>query len=575
MPDFSVLTNAQAASAVLNLNRTLQSLNQTQERINTGLKIGSARDDAATYCISLRLRSDVAGFRQVRENLSLGASTLGVASSAATEVSEQLKTIKEKVTQASNLSTGRDLIQAAIDDARSQIKAITTAATFNGINMIDGNQDNIGRTFDIISSLDRSAAGDLSLSSIQVGYQDLSLTDSSRGLGAILDLDVREGKATEEAAVNDSPVYAEINLGGIAGGENFTFNYVDNNGEAQSLTFTASSAVAAGGGATPFEFTAQGSALVNATDVVSSLTQLTQNGGPLENLGFSFSAAAGGLLRITRDVGAAGGQITGITVDENNANVTAGDVVIQQAREGVNAQVSLQFNKELAAGDEIRISVFDGTNQQAITFRVGAEGDTTFASGSALAGTSNVYGLRYDEVVETTGGAKKTTTEVAARISELLNVTAGASGEAGAALEGFFTGNLNADYAVQAVNNKVVLTDLKQSAGDANEGFTGFAITTPGGSLDFDFMLQQVDAAEQVVQQVVGALGAAESRVQSQENFVDALINSVDEGIGTLVDANLAEESALFQSLQVQQQLGLQSLSIANAQPQSILALFG
>ena len=575
MPDFSVLTNAQAASAVLNLNRTLQSLNQTQERINTGLKIGSARDDAATFAISLGLRSDVAGFRQVRENLSLGTSTLGVASAAANEVSEQLKTIKEKVTQASNLSTGRDLIQAAIDDARSQIKAITTGATFNGVNLIDGNQDNVGQTFDIISSLDRSAAGDLSLSSIQVAYQDLSLTDSTRGLGAVLDLDVREGKATEEKVVNDSPVFADIDLAGVTSGEAFTFNYLDADGETQSLTFTASSAVAVGGAGLPFTFTANDSGAAIAGDLVSALTTLSSNGGPLENLGFSFSASAAGVLRIERDLGGVGGQISGFAVDEDNANLTAGDVTVQEAREGVNAQVSLQFNKELAAGDEIQISVFNGTNEQTLTFRVGDKGDTTFASGSGLAGTSNVFGLRYEDVVETTGGVKKTTQDVATFVSGILNDVATAGG-AGAALQGFFPGGaINTDYAVQAVNNKVVLTDLLQSAGDDNEGFTGFAITTPGGSLDFDLMLQQVDEAEKVLQQVVGALGAAESRVQSQQNFVDALINSVDEGIGTLVDANLAEESARFQALQVQQQLGLQSLSIANAQPQSILALFG
>ena len=141
MVNFSVLTNPQAASAVLNLTKTLNDLNTTQERINTGLKVGKAKDDAATFAIALGMRSDVAGYRTVRENLSLGTSTLSTASAAANKISEQLTTIKEKVTQAANQSSGRDLIQQSINDARDQIQAVLDAAQFNGINLIDGNTD--------------------------------------------------------------------------------------------------------------------------------------------------------------------------------------------------------------------------------------------------------------------------------------------------------------------------------------------------------------------------------------------------------------------------------------------------
>jgi hypothetical protein len=78
------------------------------------------------------MRSDIAGFKSVRENLSLGKSTLGVASAAGEQIAEELKEIKSKVVQASNNSQGRDLIQNSIDNAMEQIKSITSAATFNG-----------------------------------------------------------------------------------------------------------------------------------------------------------------------------------------------------------------------------------------------------------------------------------------------------------------------------------------------------------------------------------------------------------------------------------------------------------
>jgi flagellin len=69
-------------------------------------------------------------------------------------------------------------------------------------------------------------------------------------------------------------------------------------------------------------------------------------------------------------------------------------------------------------------------------------------------------------------------------------------------------------------------------------------------------------------------LGATKQRVTLQKNFVGALMDAVDRGISTLVDADMTEESTRLQALQVQQQLGTQSLSIANQNSQNILALF-
>lgn len=70
------------------------------------------------------------------------------------------------------------------------------------------------------------------------------------------------------------------------------------------------------------------------------------------------------------------------------------------------------------------------------------------------------------------------------------------------------------------------------------------------------------------------SFGSAQGRIDNQTSFIGALTDSLKAGIGTLVDADMEEASARLQALQVQQQLGIQSLSIANQQPQSILALF-
>ena len=69
-------------------------------------------------------------------------------------------------------------------------------------------------------------------------------------------------------------------------------------------------------------------------------------------------------------------------------------------------------------------------------------------------------------------------------------------------------------------------------------------------------------------------LGVTEKRMEIQSNFVGSLIDGLRSGVGAMVDADMEEASARLQALQVQQQLGIQALSIANQQPQNILSLF-
>ncbi|MEQ1944678.1 flagellin [Mesorhizobium sp. VNQ89] len=69
-------------------------------------------------------------------------------------------------------------------------------------------------------------------------------------------------------------------------------------------------------------------------------------------------------------------------------------------------------------------------------------------------------------------------------------------------------------------------------------------------------------------------LGAAKSRIDLQKTFTTSLMDSIERGIGQLVDADMNKESTRLQALQVQQQLGIQALSIANGNSQSILSLF-
>ena len=96
--------------------------------------------------------------------------------------------------------------------------------------------------------------------------------------------------------------------------------------------------------------------------------------------------------------------------------------------------------------------------------------------------------------------------------------------------------------------------------------------TTTGGQLDQ--LIQMVDDALTLMTSAAADLGSLGMRIDLQTEFVSALTDSIDSGVGRLVDADMNEESTRLKALQTQQQLAIQSLSIANSASESILTLF-
>ncbi|HEU0063119.1 MAG TPA: flagellin [Hyphomicrobiaceae bacterium] len=89
-----------------------------------------------------------------------------------------------------------------------------------------------------------------------------------------------------------------------------------------------------------------------------------------------------------------------------------------------------------------------------------------------------------------------------------------------------------------------------------------------------DAYIKGTDTALKEMATAASNLGAVKSRIDLQKDFVTSLMDAIDRGVGTLVDADMNEESTKLQALQVKQQLGIQALSIANSGSQSILSLF-
>ena len=101
------------------------------------------------------------------------------------------------------------------------------------------------------------------------------------------------------------------------------------------------------------------------------------------------------------------------------------------------------------------------------------------------------------------------------------------------------------------------------------------AATASLGTMTFaTSILAQLSTSITLTNQALGNLGSQQKQIQGHATFVSKLTDVLITGVGNLVDADLAKESARLQALQVQQQLGTQALSIANSAPQIILRLF-
>jgi flagellin len=170
---FSVNTNVGAMVALQNLNTTQSQLMTTQNRINTGLKVASAKDNAAIWAIAQNQRATSSSLNSVISSLQRGQSTVDVALSAGNSISDLLLQMKEKALAASDTTldtNSRNALNDEFKSLRDQITTTITNAVFNGANMIKSGGTTI-----------QALANDTGSSVITVSAQDLSLGGANMG----------------------------------------------------------------------------------------------------------------------------------------------------------------------------------------------------------------------------------------------------------------------------------------------------------------------------------------------------------------------------------------------------------
>lgn len=151
----------------------------------------------------------------------------------------------------------------------------------------------------------------------------------------------------------------------------------------------------------------------------------------------------------------------------------------------------------------------------------------------------------------------------------------------GKTLIGNITGSVGTDGAVNVVTNEVGSTyNIATYSGSTLYNSINFTSTQLGSATQVSALIGTGATTATFMNQLnnigtaLNTYGSATNYVSNQINYNSDKITALNDGLGALVDANLAQESAQLQSLQIQQQLGTQALSIANQAPSSLLSLF-
>ncbi|MEQ8397703.1 flagellin [Thalassobaculum sp.] len=177
MANNSILTNPGALVALRNLERTNRSLDVTQNRVSTGLKVTGAIDDASNFAIAQGIRGDIKALGAVVQGLNNAKGIAKVAIAGTTSISDLLQTVRQKLTEMSNegiTTTQRSILEEDFAQLLSQAANFIENAVFNGVNLLDSGSTNV-------NTLSNINGGTLTLTVQNLRTQVLALAGSSFG----------------------------------------------------------------------------------------------------------------------------------------------------------------------------------------------------------------------------------------------------------------------------------------------------------------------------------------------------------------------------------------------------------
>lgn len=605
MPQF-INSNIASLTAQRNLNTSQSSLNTSLQRLSSGLRINSAKDDAAGLAISERFTTQIRGLNQAARNANDAISLAQTAEGDLSAITNNLQRIRELSVQsanATNSASDRVALQAEVSELISEIDRVSSTSAFNGVKLLDGSFSaqqfqvgaNAGETVTISSIANaRTTALGQALTVTQTGgaltgaLTAGDLTINGTDVGAV---------AQDAAAIATAIGATSSSVSATATNEQTAITFANVVGTASAPAVTSSVALGAftvgvdDDATNTFSITFDNSGDGGSDSLAITSTPDDANDGSdsAANLAAGFVAAGfaadgtGTVSGYSLDLGASG-TIT--------AAITAGNLTVQRV-------------------DGIEFSTTEAAVGYATTDPGFANTVTTTNGTQAVTAVAPTYTLSIDGTALdfTTDGADGTITaaEVGALINALDGYTASGTGttlsitkadgsniallEGGAdsdATEGLVVDG-SATAATETYRGTVAITSAGADlviAGNApgNAGLSAgtFAAALAGTTIaatdistvaGANAALASVDAALTSVNGSRAQLGAIQNRFDSVVSSIQTASENLTASRSRIRDADFAAETAQLTRAQILQQAGVSILAQANSLPQNALAL--
>jgi flagellin len=508
-------TNVLSLNAQRNLSTSQSSLATALQRLSSGLRINSAKDDAAGLAISDRFTTQIRGLNQAVRNASDGISLAQTAESALGELTNNLQRIREIAVQsanASNSASDRAALDQEVQQRLAEVERIATQTSFNSQKVLDGTFGsatfqvgaNVGETITVglSTSMRTSAVGKTADYVNGTTQYNTTLAVGQQGTG----VDVANALATGDLTVaigtgSAVSVPGSASSAGAGAGQGAESAYAKaaaiNAAGISGLTATANTTLV-------FDFTS-----ISAT--TGEAYSLTINSAPV------YSSYAVGTLtgdNVAAAINANSGT-TGVTASFDSA---AGRMTLT-AVDGRNITISQTGHHANTVGDGLGVTTAGLNN----------------SSNDAKTALTTVAGTA---VTATYGGT--------IRLTAAQTITLGGSNEA---------------YIGYADNSQMAL---------GNAALNSASVTTVSNA---NTAITRVDAALASVSSLRSTFGAIQNRFESTIASLSAVSENLEASRSRILDADFAAETAALTKAQILQQAGVAILAQANAQPQSVLAL--
>lgn len=628
-------TNIASLNAQRNLNGSQSALQTSLQRLSSGLRINSAKDDAAGLAISDRMTSQIRGNQQAARNANDGISLAQTAEGALGEISNNLQRIRELSVQsanATNTASDRAALQNEVTQLLSEIDRVAQNTSFNGVKLIDGSFT--AQSFQVGSN---GTAND----TIQIASLASARTTQLGGVGATTSATVTSTATTTalnagDLTLNGQQVGASVAgaLPGQSSASGFAVAQAINAVSANSgVTATANATTVTGGAATAFTAIAANTFSINGVNV-GAVAAGTTAAGQGANLAAAINAVAT-QTGVTASANATTGAVTMTAVDGRDINIATtsankptlltqtGFATGNVSATGTTAALGAFTTFTASTTDKVAVSV-DGISVLAATaintpvdaaamataldsfLTANAGYSMQLSSSGALLGTRDT-GAAVTAADVTAGvslvKADGTAVDVLVQFSDSTGTaapaTAGAAGFAGVTADNDPTNAaVPKNFAAgtggsTVVNHGTVTLSSTNAAGivvggaaAASAGLTtGTTAATTVSSVSaisaVDIStatgatnaLSAIDGALSTVNTARATLGAIQNRFSSVVSNLTSTVENLTASRSRIMDTDFAAETAQLTRGQILQQAGTAMLAQANQLPNTVLSL--